>query len=352
MSDTYNILKKYAYWEGVQDPVYGVDAVWRDGDAPKGYISPFGMLPENTLLAPALGTDKKGRSLYPQDVALISSILMGQPEQQLFALNIYHKLVRGALFDKSDEETVQLANQYPYLWQEAAGKAKEIKANNPKLYHLFLSSGKVGENLVGSEVDYLADVGLLDKVKKKLNDSPSTKALSSVFEPAFENLQNAQRKRTNSYAFSNYVPGMLAAGLVPTAIGAFMGRPILGAVLGAILSGGLGYYGYNKMYNPNFKGYDWLDNGLSWMTGNDMSGRGATHISDEAQSGWNSYQTWLQKQQEANAAKLKPATGDVGFTPGGQPGVPAQPASGQDMSGPHGDKDDGDLNLDVLDEAI
>lgn len=56
--------------------------------------------------------------------------------------------------------------------------------------------------------------------------------------------------------FSRYAPGIAAAGLAPVAVGALMGNMGGGALIGALLAGGLGYYGYGRttgtIKNPTF----------------------------------------------------------------------------------------------------
>lgn len=325
MSDTYNILKKYAYLDATWDPVYGIGTTWRDGTKPDDYVLPLNFIsgaPFEDNVAKAVSVDangqplldEKGNPLYRRDARLISTMLFSKDEGSVaLAFNVYHKLVRGAFFEKKDPETQYLAEKFPYLWQSALEKANEIKENNSGLYHLVRSTGQTGENIIGSEVDYLADEGFYDKIRSTVaarsrttdadnddaDDSQAT-ILDVVGDHIKERLA-LQRARANSYAFSNYVPGMVATGLVPAAIGAFMGRPILGAVLGAALSGGLGYYGYNRLYNPNFKGYDWLDKRLGFTPGTN------TDIPQEAsaQTNWENYEKWKADQLSSKAVKTK-----------------------------------------------
>ena len=79
-----------------------------------------------------------------------------------------------------------------------------------------------------------------------------------------------------------------------------MGKPFLGMLLGALLSGGVGYYGYNRLNNPNYQGYKWLDKTLGYAP--------ATRTPNQPQpSSQNQPQPNVQTPPQPNARSIAPS---------------------------------------------
>ena len=350
MGDTYNILKKYAYLNYVDDPYYGKRPEW-DDQAPKvnpirtrskknflttetRYYDPSGLY---TTLDPAGVAKKYGEGWSHGDAILMQNILWGDEEQRKLALGIYSRIARGIVFGKSDPLTQEFRTLYPYLYSSIEESINNTSKDPKKRQALrFVQSlGGFGENLLGSEVDYLAQSGLYDNVATKLGLEPED----------FNKLKEESRKLTNGYSFANYVPGMVAAGLIPTAIGSLMGRPFLGMLIGALLSGGVGYYGYNRLNNPNYQGYEWLDKKLGYTPAARTTNQPQTNVQPTPAGPTNTDMPASQPPKPSSVAsngintpKTEQAT---------QPGGPTGSPTGGDNTDPVSDEDPDTSILDL-----
>lgn len=252
-------LKKRAdYWDKERDPYYGVRYVYQPGAAPEGYTNPLQL--NHATQSFRLNIPSWGE-LSDNDVYLLENVKNQNSPEQLQSLWIYHQLVRGALFNRNDPTYNQLRREFPSIAAQADRAVTTYVKNNPRAYAV---ARTLGENMLGAEVDYIADKNLAEHLAKTNPDwGEATEEGVELSDKATAFL-NESRRRTNSYSFANYAPSMLAAGLAPAAIGAFMGRPFLGLLLGAMLSGGIGYYGYNRLNNPQFQGFSWADKMLGY----------------------------------------------------------------------------------------
>lgn len=279
------IFNKLADWEFDKDRAWGVAPSWTGGSGAN----------EGTIYGEdwaAAGQDMPGYT--KPDKMLIVGMLSPDDPRGFAALNIYRQLVRSIIFNKQDPTSLQLQQRYSGLATSIRAKLSKLEKEYPKPYKWLTSSGRLGETLFGAELDNMLLSKTFDELSDHVNElkTPDDPGWAGYAKSLFiediksnwtpEKLQKSKdaiKNLTNTYSFSRYAPGMALAAAVPFTLGALIGRPGLGLLLGTALSGGVGYYGYNRLNNTT-KAIPWLDK---------VIGVDSQQMTPEANTVWNDY---------------------------------------------------------------